>query len=232
MKVRKGIQKIYAEVAGTYEFINHILTFGMDTLWRKKAAKKAIKMGGTLCLDVCSGTGEMARSLVSLSKGNATVFAADFSYPMLAERFIKKKDPNLIPVIAEAGSLPFGDETFDLVTISFATRNLNPRQDILKIYLKEFWRVLRPGGYFVNLETSQPSNKIIRWLFHLYVRWTVKPIGYLISGSKAGYQYLSFTIPRFYPADQFTQILRQIGFSRIEYQKLFLSVSAIHLAQK
>jgi demethylmenaquinone methyltransferase/2-methoxy-6-polyprenyl-1,4-benzoquinol methylase len=232
MKVRKGVKKIYTEVAGTYELINHILTFGMDTLWRKKAAQKAIKMGGTLCLDVCSGTGEMARNLVSFSRGNATVFAVDFSYPMLAKTFIKKKDPNLIPIIAEAGSLPFGDGTFDLVTISFATRNLNPRQDVLETYLKEFWRVLRPGGYFLNLETSQPSNRIIRWLFHLYVKWAVKPIGYLVSGSKVGYQYLSFTIPRFYAPDQFAQILQGIGFSRIEHQPLFSSVSAIHMAQK
>ena len=232
MKVRKGVQKIYTEVAGTYELVNHILTFGMDIFWRKKTAKKAIKLGGSVWLDVCSGTGEMAYSLASLSNEDAIIFAADFSYSMMAKAFRKRKAPNLIPIIAEAGSLPFADGTFDLVIISFATRNLNPRQDILETYLKEFWRVLRPGGYFVNLETSQPSNKIIKWLFHIYVKSIVKPIGYFVSGSKAGYRYLSFTIPRFYAPDEFTQILHQIGFSQVEHWPLVLGVSAIHTAKK
>ncbi len=232
MRVRKGVQKIYTEVAGTYELVNHILTFGMDIFWRKKTARKAIKLGGSIWLDVCSGTGEMAYSLASLSGEDVLVLAADFSYPMLAKAFRKRKLPNLIPIIAEAGSLPFADETFDLVTISFATRNLNPRRDILESYLKEIWRILRPGGYFVNLETSQPPSKTIKWLFHLYVRWIVEPIGYFVSGSKAGYRYLAFTIPRFYSAEEFSQILHQSGFSQVDYRPLFFCISAIHTAKK
>jgi demethylmenaquinone methyltransferase/2-methoxy-6-polyprenyl-1,4-benzoquinol methylase len=232
MSIRKGVQKIYTEVAGTYEFVNHILTVGMDIHWRKRAANMAIKRGGSLWLDVCSGTGEMAYTLASLSSEGTVVFAVDFSYPMLAKAFRKRKMPNLIQVMAEAGSLPFADETFDLVTISFATRNLNPRRKILQIYLKEFSRVLKTGGWFVNLETSQPPNKTIRWFFHLYVKWVVKSIGYLISGSKSGYRYLSFTIPRFYSPEDFSRILRQSGFSRVEYQPLFLGVSALHVAKK
>jgi demethylmenaquinone methyltransferase/2-methoxy-6-polyprenyl-1,4-benzoquinol methylase len=232
MNVRKGVQKIYTEVAETYELVNHILTFGMDIFWRRKTAKLAAELGGALWLDVCSGTGEMAYNLASFSNENVLIFAADFSYPMLAKAFMRRKTCNLIPVMAEAGSLPFADETFDLITISFATRNLNPRQDVLENYLKEFWRVLRPGGYFVNLETSQPSRKSIKWLYHLYVKWIVKSVGFLISGSKAGYRYLSFTIPRFYSPDEFSRILYRCGFSQVEFQPLFLRVSAIHIAKK
>lgn len=232
MRIRKGVQKIYTEVAETYELINHILTFGMDIFWRKKTAKKAVRTGGSIWLDVCSGTGEMAYDLASLSSSDTKIFALDFSYSMLAKAFRKRKPSNLIPIIAEAGTLPFADGTFDLVTISFATRNLNPRRNILNSYLKEFCRVLRPGGHFVNLETSQPSNKTLRRLFHLYVKWIVKPVGYYVSGSKSGYLYLSFTIPRFYAPDEFTQILHRSGFSQVEYRSLFLGVSAIHTAKK
>lgn len=232
MTIRKGVQKIYTEVAKTYELANHVLTLGLDICWRKKAARIAAQKGGTLWLDVCSGTGEMAQYLSVLSGDGVRIFAVDFSFPMLKRITEKRNAPNLFPTIAEAGVLPFPDESFDLVTISFATRNLNPRRKILESYIEEFHRILKPGGHFINLETSQPSVKIIRWLFHLYVKWIVKSVGWILSGSKAGYRYLSFTIPRFLAPGEFAEILRQSGFAEVEYKKLFLGVAAIHVAKK
>ena len=232
MTIRKGVQKIYKEVAKTYELVNHVLTLGLDIRWRKKAARIAARKGGTLWLDVCSGTGEMAQNLSILADDGVDVCAVDFSYPMLKKAIEKRNAPNLSPIIAEAGILPFPDMSFDLVTISFATRNLNPRREILESYLEEFSRVLKTGGLFVNLETSQPSVKTIRKFFHLYVNWIVRPVGWILSGSKAGYSYLSFTIPRFYAPDEFAQILRQTGFSEVEYRRLLLGISAIHVAKK
>ena len=232
MTLRKGVQKIYTEVAKTYEMVNHVLTLGFDIRWRKKAARIAAQRGGTLWLDVCSGTGEMARYLSVLSREDVKIFAVDFSYSMLKKAMEKRAPPNLFPVIAEAGVLPFPDESFELLTISFATRNLNPRQEILESYMEEFSRILKPGGHFVNLETSQPSSKMIRKFFHFYVKMIVKPLGWILSGSKAGYRYLSFTIPRFYAPDEFAQILRHTGFSEVEYRRLLLGISAIHVAKK
>lgn len=232
MTIRKGVQKIYTEVAKTYELLNHVLTLGLDIHWRKKAARIATQKGGTLWLDVCSGTGEMAQNLSVLSREGVKIFAVDFSFPMLKKAKEKRDAPNLFPVIAEAGVLPFPDESFELLTISFATRNLNPRKEILESYMEEFSRILKPGGYFVNLETSQPSSKMIRQFFHFYVNRIVKPLGWILSGSKAGYSYLSFTIPRFYAPDEFAQILRQSGFSQVEYRRLMFGISAIHVAKK
>ena len=232
MTLRKGVQKIYTEVAKTYEMVNHVLTLGFDILWRKKAARIAARKGGTLWLDVCSGTGEMAQYLSVLSGEDVKIFAVDFSYSMLKKTMEKRASLNLIPVIAEAGVLPFPDESFELLTISFATRNLNPRKEILESYMEEFSRILKPGGHFVNLETSQPSSKMIKKFFHFYVKMIVKPLGWILSGSKAGYRYLSFTIPRFYAPDEFAQILRHSGFSEVEYQRLFLGIAAIHVARK
>lgn len=232
MTIRKGVQKIYTEVAKTYELLNHVLTLGLDIRWRKKAARIATQKGGTLWLDVCSGTGEMAQNLSVLSREGVKIFAVDFSFPMLKKAMEKRDAPNLFPVIAEAGVLPFPDESFELLTISFATRNLNPRKEILESYMEEFSRILKPGGYFVNLETSQPSSKMIRQFFHFYVNRIVKPLGWILSGSKAGYSYLSFTIPRFYAPDEFAQILRQSGFSQVKYRRLMFGISAIHVAKK
>lgn len=228
----KGIQKIFAEVVKTYELVNHVLTFGLDILWRKKAAQEAVKAKGFLWLDVCSGTGEMALNLSRLADEKVKIVSVDSCYPMLIKALEKKPIPNLSLVLAEASSLPFYDENFDLVTISFATRNINPNKAMLKKHIMEFRRVLKPGGHFVNLETSQPSVKIIRKLFHLYIKSAIKPIGTLLSGSKASYSYLAFTIPRFYSPDEFSSILREAGFAQVSHRKLFFGVSAIHSALK
>jgi demethylmenaquinone methyltransferase/2-methoxy-6-polyprenyl-1,4-benzoquinol methylase len=94
--------------------------------------------------------------------------------------------------------------------------------------LREFNRVLKPGGRFVNLETSQPASGAFRWLFHLYVKLFVKPVGSLISGSKAGYGYLANTIPRFYRAEQLAAIMEEAGFTISGVRRLTLGAAAIH----
>ncbi len=230
--MRKGIQRIFSDVVKTYELVNHVLTFGLDILWRRKAARLASKKGGSHWLDVCSGTGEMALNLSRLAEKRVKIVSVDFCTSMLKRGKEKRNVPNLSPVLADAACLPFPDETFDIVTISFATRNINPRRDVLIDHLKEFCRVLKPEGLFINLETSQPSVKMIQLLFHLYVKLTVKPLGYLISGSKAGYNYLSSTIPRFYPPEKFSSIIREAGFAKVTHRPLFFGIAAIHSAQK
>ncbi len=219
-------------MAETYELVNHVLTFGLDILWRRKAAREASKKGGSYWLDVCSGTGEMALNLSRLADESVKIVSIDFCRPMLVKGRKKRKIPNLSPVLADAARLPFRDEAFDVVTISFATRNINPNKDILTAHLREFCRILKPGGYFINLETSQPSSKKIQRLFHFYIKLAVKPLGYLISGSKAGYSYLSSTIPRFYNPEEFSSVIQESGFSRVTHQRLFFGVAAIHSAKK
>ena len=232
MKTRKGVQKIYSEVAGTYELVNHILTFGLDIHWRKTAAHLALKQNRKKVLDVCSGTGEMAQAVARHVEADAKVFSTDFSYPMLIRARHRIHMSGVSFVLAEAGELPFSDETFDLVTISFATRNLNIRREILLSYLKEFYRTLDRGGAFVNVETSQPPNLLLRKIFHAYVRTFVRPVGSFFSGSKPGYRYLAHTIPRFYSADEFSSLLYSAGFSHVEEFPLMGGIAAIHLALK
>jgi len=230
--MRKGVQRLFSEVAKTYEFVNHVLTFGMDMVWRSKAAREAIKAGGNLWLDVCSGTGEMALNLSRLSDETVRIISVDFSDSMLTRGLKSRTIPQLRWVMADAVHLPFSDDSFDLVTISFATRNININREILVAHFKEFRRVLKPEGCFINLETSQPSKKIIQKLFHVYIKLAVKPLGYIISGSKAGYAYLSHTIPRFYSAKELTSLLLESGFKKVDHRLLFLGVSAIHTAWK
>ena len=229
----EGIKQIFSEAAATYEVVNHVLTFGLDRAWRKKAAGEAAQAGQGLWLDACSGTGDMALSLSRLAGEDTTIIASDMNLPMLRKAFSKFGKSGAKTVrfcISDSRHLPFADEAFDLVTIAFATRNLNINRDALLQCFREFRRVLKPGGIFVNLETSQPASKILRCLFHTYVRLFVTPVGYAISGSKAAYTYLSSTIPRFFGAPELSDMLYEAGFIRVKFSRLTLGVCAIHTA--
>jgi len=228
----KGIQKIYREVPRTYELVNHVLTLGFDMRWRKKAAKFAGAKGGAMWLDVCTGTGEMAVNLAELATGGTKVFGVDFSVPMVGVAAGKNGAGSILFSIADIQRLPFPDNTFDIITISFATRNINKNREFLTMCLREFRRVLRPGGHFVNLETSQPKSHVLRMIFHLYIRLFVSRVGGRISGSKSGYRYLSSTIPRFYGAGEFEDIIKEAGFESTGYEPMTLGAAAIHAGVK
>lgn len=230
--MNKGIQKLFSGLSGTYDIVNHVLTLGLDALWRRKAAEIAIMGGGNRWMDICSGTGKMAFRLSRFAEDKTMVVAADFCIPMMGEAQVKPEARQIVFVGADVNELPFRDETFDLITISFATRNININRDILTQCFREFYRILKPGGRFINLETSQPSSRLVRTLFHLYVWLFVKLIGSIISGSKAGYTYLSHTIPRFYNASELAEIIRQAGFAEVNFHKMMFGIAAIHKAVK
>lgn len=228
----ENIRKIFAKVPETYELVNHILTFGLDILWRKQAARIAVNAGGIRYMDVCTGTGEMASYLYRHAQNGTKVFATDFSLPML-KKATQKPEGNWIQfLLSDVGNLPFADDTFDLITISFATRNINLSRETLIRIFKEFHRILRTDGRFVNLETSQPSNLFFKRVFHRYVKLFVKPIGNRFSGSIAGYAYLANTIPRFYNSETLTNIMHQAGYRDIRFKKLMCGVAAIHQGTK
>lgn len=227
----QGVQKIFSEVPDTYELVNHVLTCGLDMWWRTQAARIAAK-GGTRWLDVCSGTGGMARSLEAFAQEKTMITALDFCLPMLSKAARKSAKSNISFCLSDAKTLPFSENTFDLVTISFATRNINVNKVILIQYFREFHRVLKPGGMFVNLETSQPPSHFLRTVLHLYARFIIKPIGYALSGSKAAYRYLSSTIPRFFCGDELSHIISQAGFSKVNLSYMTFGIAAIHTAKK
>jgi demethylmenaquinone methyltransferase/2-methoxy-6-polyprenyl-1,4-benzoquinol methylase len=229
--MKSSVQKIFDEVAPTYERVNLILTLGLDRRWRNKAAQAAARGGGMLWLDVCSGTGEMAKNLARLAPPGTKVIALDFCQRML-QKASAKSVLDAALVMADVKSLPFASDRFDLITISFAARNLNLSKDILRGTFQEIRRILKPGGRCLNLETSQPQSPLVRKLFHLYVKTLVQPVGTRVSGSRVGYAYLSATIPQFYPAQELAGLLGQAGFRTVTFQPLFLGAAAIHTAIK
>jgi demethylmenaquinone methyltransferase/2-methoxy-6-polyprenyl-1,4-benzoquinol methylase len=231
-RMNKGLQKIYARIPDRYELINHILTLGLDAICRRRAAKMAAADGGTRWLDVCSGTAETAIYLRRQAGEETFVTAADFSVPMLRKAVEKPEAARINFIISDAAALPFHDNSMDLVTVSFATRNINSTREGLEHHFREFRRILKPGGRFVNLETSQPRWKPVRFLMHLYVRLFVRWIGGSLSGSRSAYTYLAASIPRFYDAEILSDILKKAGFSKVEFKRVFSGMAAVHKAIK
>ena len=226
------VQSVFSQVPATYELVNHILTFGLDIVWRRRAARIAAMAGGREWADMCTGTGEMAVYLSRLAPKVTKIHAIDFSGPMMAEATKKPEAKHINFITSDIKALPFPDESLDLITMSFATRNINLSKDILIQSFSEFYRVLRPRGRFVNLETSRPSFSPLRRCFHLYVKLFVGPIGSRISGSKTGYAYLAKTIPRFYSPEELADIMRRAGFQKVTFKKLLFGVAAIHQGMK
>lgn len=236
----RAIQQIFSRIPHTYELINHILTCGFDMCLRRYAARWVNRNGHQsttatsqdFWLDVCCGTGEMAYCLSYLAKPTTTIIAADFTPAMLHYAAQKPRRSQVAFTLAEATNLPFPSNSFDLITISFSTRNINLNRDHLLRCLKEFHRILKPGGQFINLETSQPASLILRKLFHTYVKTLVKPIGTIISGSAVAYRYLAQTIPRFYDAPTLARIIKEAGFNQVVYYPLVSGLAALHAGIK
>jgi demethylmenaquinone methyltransferase/2-methoxy-6-polyprenyl-1,4-benzoquinol methylase len=225
-------QSIFSDVASTYDLTNHILTLGLDILWRRTAARAAAARGGNAWLDVCCGPAEMTRSLAALAPAGTLIVGADFTPAMIRVSAGKRGCTTIRFVVSEAARLPFPDNSFDLVTVSFATRNINTGRAHLLACFGELRRLLRPGGTFLNLDTSQPPCPLVRAVFRAYVKALVLPIGTVLSGSRGAYAYLASSIIHFHDAWRLSEIIHQAGFGSVTVRRLSFGMAAIHLARK
>lgn len=228
----RTVRDIFWNLPSRYELTNRVLTFGLDTLWRRRAAACAINTKPLRCLDVCTGTGEMAAALRKCTPPETLVVALDFTETMIRHARRKPAFAGIPAVVADVRALPFRDEHFDVITISFATRNINTGKGNLQRSFREFRRVLRERGQLITVETTQPRSPILKALFHLYVRVAVAPLGEILTGSRQGYRYLSGTIRRFYGGTQLAAIMRECGFSSARYQRLLPGIVAVHQATR
>jgi len=233
---RKPLHRIFTAVPPRYDLVNHIITLGMDSGWRREAAKTCLAGNPKEVLDLCCGTGDLILDLARLSKGKIELTGLDFSEPMLAIASRKSqpfiKDGNVSFVCGNAAELPFPDGSFDCAGISFAFRNLTYKNPLVERHLAEVWRVLADGGRYVIVESSQPKWQLIRLLDHLYVRTFVFGVGWLVSGNRGAYRYLSESAARFYTPEEIARMLKDVGFREVSYRPLFMGAAGIHVAVK
>jgi demethylmenaquinone methyltransferase/2-methoxy-6-polyprenyl-1,4-benzoquinol methylase len=224
------ISGFYDGIFHYYDAANAFLTLSLDSHWRRAAARLALASRPERVLDVCCGTGSMSGELYGLSGGRAAVTGLDFNEAMLSRA--RAKNPSITFIRGEADALPFPDGNFDVLTVAFAARNLNDGGRCLLEYFREFRRVLKPGGTFVNIETSQPGSPSIRALFHAYVRLMTAMVRRLSPEQQAAYGFLAGTIASFHTREQLSEILLAAGFSKVESRPLMFGAIAIHSAVK
>ena len=227
---------MFTTVTRRYDLINHVITWGLDKRWRGQAARECLVSQPNKVLDLGCGTGDLAISIARLAENSVALTGIDYSQPML-ELAAKKagslaKERKISFVYGDAASLPFPDGCFDCIGISFAFRNLTYKNPLAQRHLAEVLRVLSTGGRYVIVETSQPKSKLIRKLYHLYLRWFVFRLGYLLSSSKRAYQYLAESANRFYTSEEVEEMLVTAGFRQISFQPLLGGVAGIHVAVK
>jgi len=222
----RSVQEMFARIAHRYDFLNHFLSVSVDRRWRMLAVRQLREgLGGrrpSLCLDACSGTGDLA---IALHRAfGCDVVASDFCHPMLIRANLKTRGLTVRNVEADALCLPFRNHSFDALTMAFGLRNL---EDLLR-GLREMHRVLRPGGVAVILEFSRPVMPVFKHAFNVYFRHILPRVGALVSGDRSAYQYLPDSVSKFPAQEPLLDLLRVAGFKDAGYRNLSGGIAALH----
>ena len=227
----RRVREMFAGIANRYDLLNHLLSGNTDKRWRRLVAKRlheVLSVEGARALDVACGTGDL--SLALAEKTGARVIGTDFCRPML-EIAARKAETNVseIPFVeGDALQLPFGDGSFDAVTIAFGLRNLSS----VETGLRELWRVLKPNGRAAILEFSRPVVPGFRAFFQFYFTRVLPKIGGMISGSRGAYEYLPDSVSRFPDQKRLAELMREAGFEQVEYKNLTGGIAALHLGTR
>lgn len=231
---RSRVQRMFTAIAGSYDLNNRLHSLWMDQRWRSKAVKMAGVQPGDRVVDVACGTGDLALKFARALQGDsaeakpasgARVIGIDFTHAMLP--IARAKDHRAASqarcgfVQGDAQGLPLPDGCCDVVSIAFGIRNVQePR-----VAMREFARVLRPGGRLIVLEFSLPINPLLRALYNFYFTQILPRTATLISGDKSGaYRYLPQSVNTFLGREQILQMMRDAGLSNTQYQSLTFGV--------
>lgn len=223
---RKDSWKLFDRISGTYDFINKVLSLGMDQRWRKKLAKFLPERSDLFILDVATGTGDQALCLwKSAPEKIRSIMGIDPSEEML--KIAREKAPHFSTFLAKAEKIPFTEENFDIVSFSFGIRNVeDPKKALV-----ETLRVLKPKGKLLLLEFSMPS-KPIAFFYLFYLRKMLPKIGSFLSREKDAYRYLNETIEKFPYGKAFCQMLEDAGYKDIHMHKMNFGTVTLYIGQK
>jgi demethylmenaquinone methyltransferase/2-methoxy-6-polyprenyl-1,4-benzoquinol methylase len=217
------VSGMFDGVARHYDRTNAIMSVGNAPLWRAATVRAVDPRAGERILDVAAGTGT---SSAAFARPGVTVVALDFSRGMIEEG--RRRQPKLEFVEGDAEKLPFGDDEFDAVTISFGLRNVEHP----KVALAEMYRVLKPGGRLVICEFSKPPRAVFRAGYAAYMKFVMPVVATAASSNREAYSYLRESIQQWPDQVTLSQWIRGVGFTRVAYRNLSAGVVALHRGHK
>lgn len=226
------VKKIFTDIAWDYERFNKYSSFGQYRSWLKTLIDKAPIRPDSLMLDIAGGTGDVT-FMACERKKPAHIILSDYTPAMLdvAQTRLDAGEANGVPIVlavVDGQNIPFDDDVFDIVTMSYGIRNMPEREKALS----EMYRVLRPGGALCVLEFSTPPNPLMRLGYDVYLRWGIPAWGKIVTGDDSGFVYLANSIKAFPNQEGFSKMLYDAGFSRVEYTNVTFGVAAVHIAYK
>ncbi|MDA0708829.1 MAG: bifunctional demethylmenaquinone methyltransferase/2-methoxy-6-polyprenyl-1,4-benzoquinol methylase UbiE [bacterium] len=223
------VRRMFDGIAGTYDLLNHVLSLGIDILWRKQTIDKLEPDPHWRILDLATGTGDLGFESAKRGLLN-NVVGVDLSVPMLRQGV--GKNPARVGALTflcgDGEFLPFSDAVFDGLTIGFGIRNVAN----LEPALLEMFRVIKSGGRTAILEFSRPRSPLFRGIYNIYFKWILPRIGRLISRDASAYHYLYESVMRFPEGPEFCRHLERAGFSRVEEFRLTFGIATIYTAHK
>jgi demethylmenaquinone methyltransferase/2-methoxy-6-polyprenyl-1,4-benzoquinol methylase len=233
------LKDYYSQIFETYDRVNRIFTFGRDTYWRKVAARTCLEQAPRSILDVCTGTGDFLFELARQADREIKLTGYDFSDEMLDEAKKKQRELgkqktsiSISFIQGDVADMPFADEEYDAIGITFGLRNLVYQNSSANRHLEEIYRVLSKGGALVILESSRPANAVWRIFNTLYLRLILPYLGGLISGNLSAYRYLAESSRNYYSIGEMSVILEKAGFKVKQTRPLFLGSVMLVVAEK
>jgi len=227
------LNQYYSKIYRNYDLVNRLFTLGNDEKWRRQTAIECLKNDPTDIIDLCCGTGDLCINLSRKAKSNVRITGFDLNQQMLDMARTKTKTLQNIKFLqGDVAEMPFNDESFDAMTIGFGFRNLTFENQKVGIHLKEMNRILRKGAMLHILESSVPSNKLIRLFYKFYLRVILIPLGSLISGNWKAYSYLARSSANFFNAEEVNVILMKYGFNILKVKTFFFGASNLITAIK
>jgi demethylmenaquinone methyltransferase/2-methoxy-6-polyprenyl-1,4-benzoquinol methylase len=232
-KSPERIRQMFGQVAGRYDFLNHLLSLGIDRCWRRQAVRRVPPKGTLPILDVCTGTGDLALAYDRAARGTAPVVGADFCHEMLvlAREKVRREgaDDRISFLEADAQSLPLSSDVFQIVCVAFGLRNVADTDR----GLAEMSRVCAPGGQVAVLEFSTPTRQPFKAAYGWYFRHVLPRIGRLVS-RKSGdaYNYLPTSVSEFPQGAALAERMRAAGLSDVRCYPLTFGVATLYVGTK